>query len=116
MKDLPSTSMARAETIIEEGHTYRSVSSALGVSTSVVHYIVRRYKETVSYVRRRGQEIGQPTPENTVLLCVRNLRETAVQTVARLAFAREYRNWTTEWCHVFFADKSHFVLISWMTG
>lgn len=154
MSDLPATSVARAVTMIEEGHTYRSVGRALGVSTSVVHRVVRRYRTTGSYVRRRGQGRNRSTSDVDdrfiVLQTLRNRRQTAVQSrnrlqevrnvnvsertvrrrltaaglksyvpakapkletahrVARLAFAREHRNWTTEWSHVLFTDESRF--------
>lgn len=154
MSDLPATSVARAVTMIEEGHTYRLVSRALGVSTSVIHGIVRRYRETGSYVRRRGQGKNRATSalddRFMVMQTLRNRRQTAIQTrnhleevrnvnvsertvrrrlnevglksyipakapklevahrVARLAFAREHRNWTNEWIHDLFSDESRF--------
>lgn len=154
MSDLPATSAARASTMIEEGHTYRSVSRALGVSTSVIYRVVRRYRETGSYVRRRGQGRNRATSalddRFLVMQTLRNRLQTAVQTrnrlaevrnvnvsertvrrrlnevglnsyvpakapklevahrVARLAFAREHRDWTSEWGRVLFSDESRF--------
>lgn len=154
MSDLPATSVARAVTMIEEGHTYRSVSRALGVSTSVIHRVIQRYRETGSYVRRRGQGRNRVTSaiddRFIALQTLRNRRQTAVQTrnqlvevrninisertvrrrlnevglrsyvpakapkldvahrVARLGFARQHRDWTSEWSHVLFTDESRF--------
>lgn len=61
MSDLPATEVARAVTMIEEGHTYRSVSRTLGVSVSVIHRNVKRYRQTGSYLRRPGQGRNRAT-------------------------------------------------------
>lgn len=154
MSDLPATAVARAVTMIEEGHTYRSVSQALGVSVSVVHRNVQRYRETGSYVRRRGQGRHRATTDQDDrfirVQTLRNRRQTAVQTQnllreirdvrvsertvrrrikelglnsrvpakapklevghrrARLRFARDHQNWTSEWNCVLFTDESRF--------
>lgn len=154
MSDLPATEVARAITMIEAGHTYRSVSIVLGVSVSVVYRNVQRYRQTGSYVRRRGQ--GRKRATDALddrfirVQTLRNRLQTAVQTrnlleevrnvrvsertvrrrlndvglqsrvpakapklevshrVARLAFARQHRDWTDEWRRVLFTDESRF--------
>lgn len=84
MSDLPATEVARAVTMIDEGHTYRSVSRTLGVSVSVIHRCVKRYRQTGSNVRRRGQ--GRKRATSAVderfirVQTLRNRRQTAVQT------------------------------------
>lgn len=92
MSDLPATSVARAVTMIEEGHTYRSVSRALGVSTLVVHCVVQCYKETGSYMRRQEQGRNQATSAVDgcfiTLQSLRNRRRTTVQTRNQLAEVR----------------------------
>ena len=95
MSDLPATEVARAVTMLEEGHTYRSVSRTLGVSVSVVHRNVQRYRRTGSYVRRRGQ--GRKRATSAVddrfirVQTLRNRRQTAVQTQNLLEEVRNVR-------------------------
>ena len=61
MSDLPATEVTRAVTFIEVGHTYRSVSEMLGISVSVIHRNVKRYRQTGSYVSRWGQGRNRAT-------------------------------------------------------
>uniref|UniRef100_A0A2H1VMJ9 SFRICE_000949 n=1 Tax=Spodoptera frugiperda TaxID=7108 RepID=A0A2H1VMJ9_SPOFR len=95
MSDLPATEVARAVTMIDEGHTYRSVSRTVGVSVSVIHRCVKRYRQTGSYVRRRGQ--GRKRATNAVeerfirVQTLRNRRQTAVQTRNLLEEVRNAR-------------------------
>lgn len=95
MSDLPATEVARAVTMIEEGHTYRSVSETLGVSVSVIHRNVKRYRQTGSYVRRRGQGRNRATSavdERFIRVqTLRNRRQTAVQTRNLLEEVRNVR-------------------------
>ena len=42
-------------TLIEEGRSYRYVARKMNVSPSVVSWVLNRYLETGSYVRRAGQ-------------------------------------------------------------
>lgn len=55
MPDLNATQVARAVTLIETGHTYQLVAQTLGVSKSVVHRVVKRYRQTGQYTRLAGQ-------------------------------------------------------------
>lgn len=95
MSDLPATEVARAVTMIEEGHTYRSVSRTLGVSVSVIHRNVQRYRQTGSYVRRRGQGRNRSTSATDDrfirVQTLRNRRQTAVKTRNLLEEVRNVR-------------------------
>lgn len=55
MSDLNATQVARAVTLIETGHTYQNVATTLGVSKSVIHRVVKRYRQTGEYTRLAGQ-------------------------------------------------------------
>lgn len=55
MSDLSEVEVARAVALIEAGQTYRRVANSLRVSKSVIHRVVKRYRETGEYRRRRGQ-------------------------------------------------------------
>lgn len=55
MPDLNATQAARAVTLIEQGCTYGHVAQTLRVSKSVVHRVVKRYRQTGQYTRLAGQ-------------------------------------------------------------
>lgn len=84
MSDLPASEVARTVTLIQEGHSYRSVSRALGVSASVVYRNVQQYRQTESYVRKPGQ--GRKRATSAVddrfirMQTLRNRRQNAVKT------------------------------------
>lgn len=55
MPDLSVAQVSRAVTLIENGYSYKEVAETLRVSKSVIHRIVKRYRETGEYTRRAGQ-------------------------------------------------------------
>lgn len=57
-RHLTETEVARAVQMVEDGLTQRQVAVRLGVSQSVIHRVVERFRETGAYHRRPGQ--GRP--------------------------------------------------------
>lgn len=55
MPDLNAAQVARAVTLIETGNTYKHMAQTLQVSKSVVHRVVKRYRQTGRYTRLAGQ-------------------------------------------------------------
>lgn len=95
MSDLLATEVSGAVTMIEEGYTYRSVSSALGVSIFVIYRNVKRYRQTGSYVRRGGRGRNRATSaiddRFIRVQTLRNRRQTVVQTRNVLEEVRNVR-------------------------
>lgn len=91
MRHLNETEVARAVALIENGQSLRQVARDLGVSSSAVHRVWNRYRETGQYRRRNGQgPKRKTTPQQDrflVLSCLRERTCTARDLQSRLRMA-----------------------------